>query len=91
MTENAQWMIVRRWLATQGLKFRMGTNESQRPASEETKEEALDFIRNIARMKATERNRDQRFILNMDQTPVHFFSNIQKNIRVCGSKICAHT
>ena len=79
-TENTQRLIVRRWLYTQKLRFHMGTNKSQRPISE-TKEEALDFIRNIARVKATEPNRDPRYILNMDQTPVFFFDSIEENIR----------
>jgi hypothetical protein len=49
-TTHAKRMVVSRWLKIQGLRFRMGTHESQRPPAE-TRAEALDYIINIARVK----------------------------------------
>ena len=69
-SQNAQRCVARQWLAIQDLCFQMGTtNESQRYLAE-TKEEALDWIKNITWVKASQPNRHPKFIMNMDQTPV---------------------
>ena len=69
---SAQYHSALRFVRSQGLVLRLGTNESQRlPA--ETAAEALDHITNVVRPKVVDQpGRHQDFILNMDQTPVPF-------------------
>jgi hypothetical protein len=64
----AQYHLALRFVRSQGLVFRLGTNESQRSPAE-TAAEAVDYIINIARPKVVDQpGRHQDFILNMDQT-----------------------
>jgi hypothetical protein len=54
----------------------MGTHTSQRPPAE-VEGEASDFMR-FVRVIVSGGNRDRRFILNMDQTPVYFSMSSKK-------------
>ena len=78
-SSNAQSCIIRRWLYTQSLRFRMGTHECQRSPAK-TKAKALDFITNVARVKCSQQNWHPRWILNMDQTPIFFTNHFKRTI-----------
>ena len=82
----AQYHSARRFIRSQGLVFRLGTNESQRlPA--EVAAEALDYIQNVARPKVSQGGgRHEDFILNMDQTPIPFTYNARKTIENVGRR-----
>ena len=69
-TARAKDQCIRRFTKSNGIAIRVQTHESQRPPNQVT-EEALDFIRTM-RPLLDMTNRDKRFILNMDQTPVFF-------------------
>lgn len=82
----AQYHAARRFVGSQGLVFRLGTNESQRTPAE-TASEALDFMVNVARPKVKDQpGRHQDFILNMDQTPIPFTYNSRKTLEVVGKR-----
>ncbi len=61
---------VKRFMRAHSFAYRMGTHTSQRPPAE-VEGEASDFMR-FVRVIVSGANRDRRFILNMDQTPVYF-------------------
>jgi hypothetical protein len=70
----------------------MGTHESQRKP-EEVEGEAKDYMR-LIRPFVIGNNRDPRFILNMDQTPVYFLMNSKCTLELIGKKtihICTST
>jgi hypothetical protein len=62
----------------------MGTHTSQRPPAE-VECEASDFMR-FVRVIVSGSNRDRRFILNMDQTPVYFSMSSKKTLELIGEK-----
>ena len=62
----------------------MGTHESQRKP-EEVEGEAKDYMR-LIRPFVIGNNRDPRFILNMDQTPVFFSMNSKCTLELIGKK-----
>jgi hypothetical protein len=81
-SRDAQYHSARRFIRSQGLVFRLGTNESQRSPGE-VAAEALDYMQNIARPKASqEGGRHKDFILNMDQTPIPFTYNARKTLEL---------
>ena len=83
---GAQYHSARRFIRSQGLVFRLGTNESQRSPAE-VATEALDYIQNVARpMVSQEGGRHEDFILNMDQTPIPFTYNAKKTIEIVGRR-----
>ncbi|KAI2504168.1 hypothetical protein MHU86_10282 [Fragilaria crotonensis] len=83
-SKDAQYHSARRFIRSQGLVFRLGTNESQRSPAE-VAAEALDYIQNVARPKVSQHGvRHEDFILNMDQTPIPFTYNPKKTIEVVG-------
>ncbi len=80
----AKYNSVRRFVRSQGLVFRLGTNESQRSPTE-TAAEALDFMNNEARPKVKDQpGQHPDFILNMDQTPIPFTYNARKTLEIAG-------
>lgn len=82
----AQYHSALRFVRSQGLVFRLGTNESQRSPAE-TATEALYYIINVARPKVVDQpGRHQDFILNMDQTPVPFTYNSRKTLEIVGKR-----
>lgn len=72
----AKYSIIRRLLIANGIVIRAKTHESQR-LPQEVMDEAKGFVNRI-RPSANMPNRDKRFIINMDQTPV-FFSMVPNN------------
>ena len=62
----------------------MGTHESQRKP-EEVEGEAKDYM-HLIRPCVIGNNRDPRFILNMDQTPVYFLMNAKCTLELIGKK-----
>jgi transposase len=79
---GAQKSIIRRLVERNRLVYRMGTHTSQRHPSE-TEEEGLDFLEHIRPKVA---NRDQRFVLNMDQTPIPFSYDEKRSLAMTGVK-----
>ena len=70
-TYTTRYSCARRLLRSKNIVIRFSTHESQR-APEEVQEEAKAFVRSV-RPRLSTPNRDSRFILNMDQTPVFSF------------------
>ena len=66
----ARYMVMRRFLKTHSIVYRMGTKVSQRPPSE-VRQEAMKFQDFICPMLQGA-DCDLRWIINMDQTPVLF-------------------
>jgi hypothetical protein len=82
----ARYCSARRFVRSQGLVFRLGTNESQRSPTE-TAADALDFMINVARPKVmAQPGRHQDFIINMDQTPIPFTYNSRKTLEIVGRR-----
>lgn len=69
-TDRAKDQIIRRFVKSHGLVHRVHTHESQK-APAEVHSAAKDYILSIRPM-LTGNFRNQKFILNMDQTPVFF-------------------
>ena len=85
-SRDAQYHSARRFIRSQGLVFRLGTNESQRSPAQ-VAAEALDYIQNVARPKVSqEGGRHADFILNMDQTPIPFTYNARKTLELVGRR-----
>ena len=81
---TARCSAVKRWLVAHSMRYRMGTHTSQRPPAE-VASEALDYMVYMRRM-VTGSNRDRRFILNMDQTPVYFAMSAKRTLELIGKK-----
>ena len=91
-TERSQDQILRRFIAANGITHRIHTHQSQE-CHVTVQNEARNWIENVFRPILALPNRDPRFIINMDQTPV-FFSMLPRttleavgartvNVRVC--------
>ena len=83
-TTNAKEKIVSRFVASHGLKHRMGTHESHRDPREMATE-ALDYMQHV-RVKFAQPNRHADYIINMDQTPIPFTFNSKRTLEVVGKK-----
>ena len=81
---TARCSAVKRWLVAHSMRYRMGTHTSQRPPVE-VASEALDYMVYMRRI-VTSNNRDRRFILNMDQTPVYFAMSAKRTLDLVGKK-----
>jgi transposase len=81
---TARCSCVKRFLHAHSFSYRMGTHTSQRPPAE-VEGEASDFMR-FVRVIVSGANRDRRFILNMDQTPVYFSMSSKKTLELIGKK-----
>ncbi len=66
---------VKCWLVAHSMRYQMGTHTVQRTPAE-VKSKALDQMAYM-HLIVLGSNRDQGFILNMDQTPVYFFDERQ--------------
>ena len=64
--------------------YRMGTHTLQRPPAK-VASEALDYMVYMRRI-VTGSNRDRRFILNMDQTPVYFAMSAKQTFELIAKK-----
>jgi len=73
---TARCSSVKRFMRAHSFAYRMGTHMSQRPPAE-VEGEASDFMQ-FVRVIVSGANRDRRFILNMDQTPVYFSMSSKK-------------
>jgi hypothetical protein len=63
----------------------MGTHTAQRPPAE-VESKALDYMNYMRRIVLGSSNRDRRFILNMDQTPVYFLMNAKCTLELIGKR-----
>ncbi len=81
---TARCSCVRRFMRAHSFAYRMGTHTSQRPPAE-VEGEASDFMR-FVRVIVSGGNRDRRFIINMDQTPVFFSMSSKRTYEVIGKK-----
>ena len=81
---TARCSCVKRFMHAHSFAYRMGTHTSQRPPAE-VEGEASDFMR-FVRVIVSGGNRDRRFILNMDQTPVYFSMNSKKTLELIEKK-----
>ena len=63
-------MIIRRFLKSKNMVIRSSTYKAQR-APKEMEDKAREFVERVQLLISCQ-NREKRFILNMDQTPVFF-------------------
>ena len=80
----ARYMVMRRFLKTHSIVYRMGTKVSQRPPSE-VRQEAIKF-QDFIRPMLQGADCDLRWIINMDQTPVFFPMHPKKTLEILGEK-----
>ena len=83
-TERAKYLAVRRFLVSNKIVLQAITHECQRPP-QMLRQEALDFIASI-RPKVNAPNRDNRFVLNMDQTPIFFDMSSGRTLSQTGER-----
>jgi hypothetical protein len=83
-TLTARCSCVKRFLHAHSFSYQMGMHTSQRPPAE-VEGEASDFMR-LVRVIVSGGNRDRRFILNVDQTPVYFSMSSKKTLELIGKK-----
>jgi hypothetical protein len=81
---TARVSAVKRWLVAHSMRYQMGTHTGQRPPAkvESKAHEYMAYMRRIL----LGGNRDRRFILNMDQTPVCFSMCAKRTLEVIGKK-----
>ena len=84
MKRYTVFAIVRRYCRSKGITLRATTHKSQEDPSEK-KELATAFLE-TTRSLLTQANRDKRFIINMDQTPVNLHDSNKKTLAKIGSK-----
>ena len=84
-TSRAKDQIVRRFLASNKITIQSVTHTCQRPP-DAVVDEAMSFILHV-REKVVGLNRQQKYILNMDQTPVFFDMPTGKTLNHVG-KLC---
>jgi hypothetical protein len=82
-SERAQYQVVRRFVAAHGLVYRVCTHVSQKSATL-MKQEASEWMRMITPLLHGD-NRDPRYILNMDQTPIFFSMTSKTTLEPVGS------
>jgi hypothetical protein len=83
-SDRARDQVVRRFLKAHDIVHRAVTHESQR-APHEVEKQAKDWMEMIRPMVAAV-NRNERFIINMDQTPVFFSMSEGTTLEVEGSR-----
>ena len=81
---TARCSCVKRFMHAHSFSYQMGTHTSQRPPAE-VESEAFDFML-FVRAIVSGGNRDRRFIINMNQTPVYFSMSSKRTIEVIGKK-----
>jgi hypothetical protein len=80
----ARCSAVKRFVRAHLLIYQMGTHVCQHKP-EEVEAEASNFMR-LIRPLLFGPHRNQRFILNMDQTPVYFLMSTKKTLELVGKK-----
>ena len=81
---QTKYSIVRRILRSHSIVIRSKTHQAQRHPKEMV-DEAKHFVSCITPLLASP-NRDQRYIINMDQTPVFFSMVPYKTLNVAGER-----
>ncbi len=81
---TARCRAVKRFMVAHSFSYRMGAHTSQRPPAE-VEGEASNYMQFMHRI-VSGHNRDLRFIINMDQTPVYFLMNAKQTYEVIGRK-----
>lgn len=81
---DTQYGIVRRFLRTNKVVIRRSTHEAQ-SAPAKKQGEALEYIARIQPI-VNARNRDPRFVINMDQTPVYFSMTPTTTLNIRGAR-----
>lgn len=81
-TARAKDHAIRRFVAAHGLVHRVHTHQSQESITQ-VREKAVDWIRQ-ARQRLV--GRDQRFIINMDQTPIFFSMLPRTTLETSGAR-----
>jgi hypothetical protein len=81
---NSKYAIICRFLYVNNLVIRSKTHQAQKTQSA-MEEIGRDFIASMI-PRLVEAGRDQRFIINMDQTPVFFSMTPKTTLQVRGSK-----
>ena len=84
MKRYTLFAIVRRFLRSNGISLRASTHKSQEDPKEKA-ELATAFLQTTRRLLA-QGNRDKRFIINMDQTPVNLHDSNKKTLAKIGSR-----
>jgi hypothetical protein len=81
---TARISAVKRWLVAHSMRYQMGTHTGQHPPAkvESKARKYMAYMRRIV----LGGNRDRRFILNMDQTPVYFLMCAKRTLEVIGKK-----
>jgi len=75
---TARCSCVKHFMRAHSFAYRMGTHTSQRPPAE-VEGEVFDFMK-FVRVIVSGGNRDRRFIINMDQTPVYFLMSSKQTL-----------
>jgi transposase-like protein len=83
-TDRSKDQVVRRFLKCHDIVHRVVTHESQR-SPHEVQDQALQWIAMIRPMVSS-MNRDKRYVMNMDQTPVFFSMSDGTTLEVEGSR-----
>jgi hypothetical protein len=81
---TARCSCVKRFMHAHSFSYRMGTHTSQRPPAE-VESKAFDFMQ-FMRVIVSGGNRDRRFIINMDQTPIYFSMSSKRTLEVIEKK-----
>ena len=81
---QTKYSIVRRILRSHSIVIRSKTHQAQQHPKEMV-DEAKHFVSRITPLLASP-NRDQRYIINMDQTPVFFSMVPNKTLNVAGER-----
>jgi hypothetical protein len=81
---TARCSAVKRWICAHSMTYPMGTHTSQHPPAKVAGKAAnyMGYMRSIV----VGSNRDRRFILNMDQTPVYFAMSAEQLLELIGKK-----
>jgi hypothetical protein len=80
----AQCSAVKRLAYAHLMTYQMGTHTSQLPPAE-LKSKAINFMRFMHQIVISS-NRDQHYILNMDQMTVYFLMNAKRTLKLIGGK-----
>ena len=82
---RAKELAVRRLLSSNRIVTRCVTHTCQRPPAHAVRQEALDFI-SYVRDKVVGGNREGKYIINMDQTPIFFDMSTGRTLSQSGKQ-----
>ena len=81
---QTKYSVVRRLLRSHSIVIRSKTHQAQRHPKEMV-DDVKHFVSHITPLLASP-NRDQRYIINMDQTPVFFSMVPNKTLNIAGER-----